>query len=141
MLIQRFIPTARCICAVKKKLKKNIKITLAEYLYSMLVHFIQRKGKGPWVVLMPVLIGFVLAEVADVTSFGTNYVGAVTFLLSGAILFMLDNKRQTVIEGEIIQKEIKLPRLKRINTLMWIEVRYWAMLMIAIGVVWLLSIK
>jgi len=107
----------------------------------MLAHFIQHKGKGLWVILLPLFLGILLATLADFLSYGSNYVGATAFLLSGLILFFIDNKRPTTTVGVIVQKVVKLPRVKRKNTLMWIEVRYWAILLAGIGVVWLFNIK
>lgn len=106
----------------------------------MLAHFIQRKGKGPWVVALPLLISVILFIVADGYSWNDKYIGAITLISSGIILFMLDNKREAIIEGDIIMRTVKLPRKKGLNTLMWIEVRYWAIMISAIGIVWLANL-
>ncbi|MGZ3944655.1 MAG: hypothetical protein ACXVJB_06910 [Mucilaginibacter sp.] len=106
----------------------------------MLAHFIQHKGKGGWVVALPMFISIILFIVADALSWTDKYIGAITLVSSGFILFMLDNKREEITHGEINIRTVKLPRKKRINTLMWIDVHYWAMLMSLVGFIWLLNL-
>jgi len=106
----------------------------------MLVHLIQKKGKVPWVVVLPLLIAVILFMVADGFSWNDKYIGAITLISSGIILFMIDNKRDEIIQGDIVTRSIKLPRKKGINTLMWIDVQYWAILIGVIGVVWMANL-
>ena len=106
----------------------------------MIAHFIQHKGKGIFVVLVPLLLGFAIAVVVDGFSLTDKYVGPITFFISGIILFLLDNKRQKITEGILIERTIRLPRVKRKNTFMWIEVRYWGILISLIGIIWLINL-
>jgi len=106
----------------------------------MLAHFIHYKGKGGWVIVMPLLIGVVLFIIADLLSINDRYNGPAALILSGVILFILDIKHKKTTEGEIIQRVIKLPRVKNKNTFIWIEMRFWGMFLFAIGVIWLLNL-
>lgn len=128
----------RCVVyCVDKIFEKSLWI----YIYlEMLAHLIQHKGKGGLIVGMPLIVGFVLFVLTDGLSVNDKYNGAVTLLLSGILLFMLDNKRIKVKEGEIVQRVITLPRVKRQNTFMWIELRYLAVAMGLVGLVWLMNL-
>ncbi|MCJ8209099.1 hypothetical protein MUY27_05225 [Mucilaginibacter sp. RS28] len=106
----------------------------------MLAHIIQHKGKGGWVIGMPLIIGFVLFVLTDALSINDKYNGAVTFLLSGVSLFVMDNKRVKVYEGAIVQRVVYLPRIKRQHTFMWVELRYCAILITLVGCVWLINL-
>jgi hypothetical protein len=106
----------------------------------MFAHFIHYKGKGGWVIGMPFLIGFILFVLTSVYGINDRYNGAILLILSGIILFMMDNKRVKVYEGEIVQRTILLPRGKRQNTFMWIELRYCAVAMCLVGVAWLFNL-
>ncbi|TSD66147.1 hypothetical protein FFF34_001735 [Inquilinus sp. KBS0705] len=106
-----------------------------------MIVFYQRKGKGGWVLGVPLIVAIILFIIADALSINDKYIGVVTLFTSAIILFMIDNKRATAAEGDIIQRTIKLPRQKRINTLMWIEVRYWAMILAVAGVIALINMK
>jgi hypothetical protein len=110
------------------------------FIYNMLGHFIRYKGKGIWVIVLPLLICLTLAQLLDFFHFDDRYLGGVSFCTSGIILFFMDNGRKTVTEGMLVQKVVKLPREKRKNTLMWIEVRYWAIILFVIGVVWMVNV-
>lgn len=60
-------------------------------------------------------------------------------IMSGVILFVMDNRRGKVAEGEILQRMVKLPRVSNQNTLMQLEMRYWGVLMVVVGMVWLMG--
>jgi hypothetical protein len=106
----------------------------------MLAHFIHYKGKGGWVIGMPLLIGFMLFVVTSVYAINDRYNGAILLTLSGIKLFMMDNRRIKVYEGEIVQRTITQPKVKRQNTFMWIELRYCAVAIGLAGVVWLVNL-
>jgi hypothetical protein len=106
----------------------------------MLLHLVHFKGKGFWVLIMPIISAIVMFQMADFLPINRNLIGALALIISGILLFLIDNRRTTVIEGDIIKKEIKLPRVKNKNTMMWIEVRYWGLLMAVIGLIWLIKL-
>jgi len=105
-----------------------------------LLHFIPRKGKGPWLIVMPLILIAILYIVADSISLDERYIVPIALLLSGFILFTLDNRRATTIEGDLVTRIVKLPREKGKNTLIWIELRYWAILMGLTGFIWFISV-
>ncbi|WP_094571639.1 hypothetical protein [Mucilaginibacter xinganensis] len=105
----------------------------------MIAHLIHYKGKGIWVLAAPMFVGLILFTVADGFAWNDKYIGAITFLLSGVILFFIDSNRKKVTEGIIVVRTVKLPREKRKNTFMWIEVRYWGILIGLIGLIWLIN--
>jgi hypothetical protein len=79
-------------------------------------------------------------QVADFFPIDRNLIGAFALIVSGVLLFLIDNRRPTITEGDIILKKVKLPRIKNRNTMMWIEVRFWGLLMLVIGVIWLIKL-
>jgi len=127
----QFTPVLRQ-CKFFKKLRYIVYLTMVEHL----IHY---KGKGRWVIGMPFLIGFILFVLTSVYEINDRYNGAILLILSGIILFIMDNKRVKVYEGEIVQRTIMLPRLKRQNTFMWIELKYCAVAMGLVGLVWLVN--
>jgi hypothetical protein len=106
----------------------------------MLLHLVHFKGKGFWVLIVPMIFAIVMFQMADFLPINKDLIGAFALIISGILLFLIDNSRTTVIEGDIIKKEIKLPRVKNKNTMMWIEVRYWGLLMAVIGLIWLIKL-
>lgn len=88
---------------------------------------------------VPLLVAFVLFQIADLNGFDSEHIGAITLIISGIILFIMDNYREKVIEGDIIQKTISLPRKRNQNTLMQIEMRYWGVFMLVVGMVWVIG--
>lgn len=106
----------------------------------MLAHLIHYKGKGGWVFILPLLSAFILFLLFDGLDLDDNYVGALSLVISGTILFLIDHRGKRVIQGELIQTIVRLPRERNKNTFMWIEARYWGMLMVVIGVVWLVDL-
>lgn len=107
----------------------------------MLLHIVRFKGKGFWVLILPMLSAFILFQLAEFLPINTDLVGAIALIFSGTLLFFYDNKRPTIIEGDIIKKKIKLPREKNRNTMMWIEVRYWGLIMVVVGLIWLVNLQ
>nr|WP_294790314.1 hypothetical protein [uncultured Mucilaginibacter sp.] len=103
----------------------------------MLLHLVKFKGKGFWVILLPMLSAFVLFQLAEFLPINRDFVGAIALTISGTLLFFYDNQRPTIVEGDIIKKKIKLPREKNRNSMMWIEVRYWGLLMVVVGLIWM----
>ncbi len=106
----------------------------------MLAHLIHYKGKGCWVFILPLLSAFILFLLFDVFDLDDNYIGALSLIISGTILFLIDHRGKKVIQGELVQTVIILPREKNKNTFMWIEAQYWGVLMVVIGVVWLVNL-
>lgn len=104
------------------------------------MHFIQVKGKGGWVLGVLLIISVLLFIIADALSWSDKYNGPLTLILSGMILFLIDSKHERIIEGDVVQRPVKLPRIKNRNTLMWIEVRYWGIMFAIVGLVWLINL-
>lgn len=97
----------------------------------MLEHFIQRKGKGGWVVVMPMLIAAILFIVFSVAEWNDRYVGAASITISAFILWFLDNGPSIIHrEGNYKDKQGK-------NVFMWIDVKYWAIILGITGAAWL----
>lgn len=107
---------------------------------GVIVHFIQVKGKGGWVLGVLLIISVLLFIIADALSWSDKYNGPLTLILSGMILFLIDSKHERIIEGDVVQRPVKLPRIKNRNTLMWIEVRYWGIMFAIVGLVWLINL-
>jgi hypothetical protein len=107
----------------------------------MILHLMQRKGNGAFVLITPLLIAIMLFILSDIIPINDKYIGAISLILSGIIMFALDNRHKTVTQGSIVPVIIKQPRVKRKNLLMWIEVRYWAIASATVGMIWLINIQ
>jgi hypothetical protein len=98
----------------------------------MLGHFIHYKGKGGLVLLFPLLIGVMLAMVFEAFKVADKYLLPLSLLLSSILLYLIDNKTVDSI-GEINMKPVKAD-----NSLMWIKMKYWAIILGIIGLVLLI---
>jgi hypothetical protein len=99
----------------------------------MFAHFIPRKGKGPIVIVLPLLIGiviFIMADAFQVDQKYRDYIGPVSFLLSSFIIWFYDGGPAVLRDG--ISKS---PKSR--HTLFWIEIKYWALVLGIAGCVWL----
>lgn len=97
----------------------------------MLAHFIQRKGKGAWVVVMPMLIAAILFIVFSVAEWNDKYVGAASIIISAFVLWFLDNG------SSILHREAGYEQKQGKNELMWIDVKYRAIILGIVGSGWL----
>jgi|GEM_PF-2943327 len=104
----------------------------------MLAHLIQQKGKGGLIFALPLLIAFSLFLIFDGIKLDDKYIGAISLLTSSVILFWIDYKREIVNTGLIHQIE-KLQKGK--NTFMWIDMRYWAIVLFVWGMVLLIQLE
>ncbi|WP_311947625.1 hypothetical protein [Mucilaginibacter terrae] len=103
----------------------------------MLGHFIHFKGKGALVIVLPMLIAFVLFIIFNALNINDNCVAGTTLITSAIILFYLDYKRENVNTG-LIQLTGKIQSGK--NTVLWIDMRYWAVLMGVGGMISLMQL-
>jgi len=104
----------------------------------MLAHLIQQKGKGGLVFTLPLLLAFSLFLIFDAIKFDDKYIGTISLLTSSVILFWLDYKREIINTG-LIHKIGKLQKGK--NTFMWIDMRYWAIVLFVWGMVLLIQLE
>lgn len=92
----------------------------------MLGHLIPRTGKGIFVLLIPLLTGFVLALIFDAKDLNDKYIMPIALMLSAAIIWFYDGGPKIVRDGFKNYERSN-------NTLFWIEIKYWAILMGIIG--------
>ena len=104
----------------------------------MYAHIIRYKGRGAWVIGMPLLIGLLLFIFTSVLNVNDTYNRDISLLASCLLLLLIDNK-PTVIDDGVIQKTGK--RQTGIHTFMWIEMRYWAIFWGVLGVVLLVMTR
>jgi hypothetical protein len=102
----------------------------------MIAHLIQRKGRGGWVFIMPMLIAFILFVIFSVLEWDDKYIRDISLILSCFALLLLDTKPEIISEG-VIQKTGNRP--KGIHQFMWIEMRYWAIALGVLGFILLLK--
>ncbi|MBL4675245.1 MAG: hypothetical protein JKY70_03420 [Mucilaginibacter sp.] len=84
----------------------------------MILHLIQRRGKGGWVLAIPLICGAILFILADAAGLGEKYARPATFFISAAIVWFFDKGHQLLHYGRNINKGQ--------NTLMWIDMKFWA---------------
>ena len=101
----------------------------------MLAHLIHYEGKGGWVLGLPILIALIFFTVFNLLNLNELYVRSLTFLLSAFILWFVDGGPAMLRDWPNNTKS-----KKNKNRFMWIEMKYWALLMGVIGCV-LLGIK
>jgi len=106
----------------------------------MFAHFVHYKGKGILVILLPMALAGILFSVGEAFSWNDKYIPGVAFLISGMILFYIGSWRKKVNEGTLVIRTVKLPREKGKDTFMWIELKYWGILVGLIGVIWLINV-
>lgn len=94
----------------------------------MLAHFIPRKGKGIMVILLPIVIGVILGIIFDAIKLKDQYILPAALILSAFIIWFYDDGPKIVRNG------FKNYRTSN-NTLFWIEIKYWAILLGIIGCV------
>jgi hypothetical protein len=96
----------------------------------MLAHFIPRKGKGPLVIVLPLLIAVILFITFDALNLSDKYIGAVSLLISSIFIWIFDGGPAVIREG--------LRNTPKSNhTLFWIEIKYWALLLGITGSIWM----
>jgi hypothetical protein len=88
----------------------------------MLAHFIPHKGKGAFVIVIPLIIGIILFLIFDGLSWNDQYIAPLSFLLSAFIIWFYDGGPAVLREGIN-----KAPKSK--HTLFWIEIKYWAIVL------------
>src|SRR5258708_38896910 len=94
----------------------------------MIAHFIQHKGKGFLVIVLPLLIGFILFLIFDGLNWNDQYVFPISLLLSSFAIWFYDGGPALLREGIG-----KTPKSKHV--LYWIEIKYWALVLGLIGCV------
>ena len=82
----------------------------------------------------------ILFSVGEAFSWNDKYIPGVAFLISGMILFYIGSWCKKVNEGTLVIRTVKLPREKGKDTFMWIELKYWGILVGLIGVIWLINV-
>jgi len=92
----------------------------------MLSHLIQHRGKGMWVFLAPLFTGFFFALIFDGLNLQGKYLPPSAILLSSIIIWLIDNK--TRAKEPVVRQRIR-------NTLMWIDMKYWAFALGAFGII------
>lgn len=90
----------------------------------MFAHLIHHKGKGGWVIAIPLIIAVILFIAFDICEISTSYIGTISLFFSAVVLWRLDHGHEWLH----YRKEIRPKR--PINSLMWIEVKYWAIILI-----------
>jgi hypothetical protein len=91
----------------------------------MLGHFIHFKGKGGWVFGVPIICGVLLFTFCDVTGISNRYFRPICFIISAVILWYVDKGDNLIRYGQNITK--------RKNTVIFIEMKYWAILLALAG--------
>lgn len=94
----------------------------------MLAHFIPHKGKGGFVILLPLLIGIILYFIFDGFNLDEKYILPLSLLLSAFIIWFIDGGTAVIREGFSNYTKSK-------NTLFWIEIKYWGIVLGMIGCV------
>jgi len=98
----------------------------------MFAHFIPHKGKGAFVIALPLLIGivlFILADSFQIKEENKAYIGPISFLLSSFIIWFYDGGPAVLRDG--ISKS---PKSR--HTLFWIEIKYWGLILGIAGCAW-----
>jgi len=88
----------------------------------MLAHLIPHKGKGLLIFLIPLITGFILALIFDVNTLNDKYILPIALTLSAVFIWFYDGGPKIVRDGF---KNYQRGN----NTLFWIEIKYWAILM------------
>ena len=83
---------------------------------------------------MPLLIAFILFLIFGELAWNEQYIGSISLLLSAIILWFVDNGPDLLTYS----REIK--RVKSKNALMWIEVKYWAIVLAIAGCIFLFNL-
>jgi len=96
----------------------------------MLAHFIPHKGKGLFVAVMPLICGIVLFILFDAINLNERYILPVSLLISSFIIWFYDGGPAVIRYGIS-----KTPKSR--NTLFWIEIKYWAIVLGLAGCVFL----
>jgi hypothetical protein len=99
----------------------------------MIAHFIPHKGKGGLVIILPLFIGIILFLIFDGLGFNDKYILSISLLLSAFIIWFYDG-------GAALLREGFNNYVKSKNTLFWIEIKYWGILMGITGCVLLGSL-
>lgn len=105
----------------------------------MLAHFIYHKGKGRYVLGIPLIVSVILFVFFDAMALDDKYIASITLLLSAIIVYLIDDKRPVFYEGDINQQRVKGPRGN--NSLMFINMRYWAYILALGGIIAMFNIK
>ncbi|MCO5946635.1 hypothetical protein [Mucilaginibacter flavidus] len=96
----------------------------------MLAHFIPHNGKGLFVPAIPLICGCVLFILFDGLNWDDRFILPISLLLSSFIIWFYDGGPAVIREG--IREA---PKSK--NTLFWIEIKYWAIVLGIAGCVFL----
>lgn len=100
----------------------------------MLAHLIKYKGKGYLVLVLPLFTAFLLFLIFNGMALNDKYVGAISLLLSSFIIWFIDDGPEALRNG------FKRQDTTGKNTFMWIEIKYWAIVLgiagcISLGVI------
>ncbi|MFA6249259.1 MAG: hypothetical protein WC615_20120 [Mucilaginibacter sp.] len=99
----------------------------------MLAHLIYHKGKGRWVMAVPLICGIVLFSICDIAGVDTKFARPACFFLSAAIIWFVDAGHHLILYGKNSNKGQ--------NTLYWIDMKYWAILLALAGAISLAAIN
>ncbi len=94
----------------------------------MFAHFIPHKGKGSLVFVLPLLTGIILFLIFDGLNLNDKYILPVSLLLSAFIIWFYDGGPKVIRDGFSRYEKSK-------NTLFWIEIKYWSIVLGIIGCV------
>jgi hypothetical protein len=99
----------------------------------VLTHLIYHKGKGLWVLAVPLVSGIVLFSICDIAGIDTRFARPFCFFLSAAIIWFVDAGHHLILYGKNSNKGK--------NTLYWIDMKYWAILLALAGAFSLAAIR
>jgi len=88
----------------------------------MIGHLIRFKGKGFLVIVLPLVFGIILFLIFDGLSWNDEYVFPASLLLSAFTIWFYDGGPAILREGFG-----KTPKSR--HTFMWIEIKYWALVL------------
>lgn len=88
----------------------------------MLAHFIPHKGKGFLVLGLPLICGIILFVLFDAMSLNERYILPASLLISSVIIWFYDGGPDIIRYGFVYAR-------KSNNTLCWIEIKYWAIVL------------
>ncbi|TWR28357.1 hypothetical protein FPZ42_03840 [Mucilaginibacter achroorhodeus] len=99
----------------------------------MIAHFIQHRGKGHLVLAAPLIVGVILFVFTDAIGHGEKYVRPATFFISAAFVWFYDKGPLLLQLGRNVNRGQ--------NTLMWIDMKFWAIPLAIAGAISLAVIK
>ena len=93
----------------------------------MVAHLLHFKGKGGWVLGLPLAIAVVLFIFCDAMDISTKYNRPLCLIISSVIIWFVDKGPELLSHGKNGNKGL--------NTFMWIDMKFWAIVLALIGFV------